>query len=94
MLEGFRVVGLLTAFERIVRSRLLGLRDRLLTKTGPSGFHEDVTQEVDEIDAALLRLVDGTFGLCERCGRALGHHRLLAEPAARLCLACRASPPH
>ena len=83
----------MTAFERILRSRLLGLRDRLLDQTPASGAAEDVRREVAEIDAALARLIVGTFGICERCGRALGQTRLVAEPAARLCRGCSSRPP-
>src|SRR5215472_11651663 len=69
--------GSVTAFERIVRSRLLGLRGRLLSQVEPPRLREGTDQELREIEAALVRLAEGTFGLCERCGRALGQHRLL-----------------
>ena len=83
----------MTAFERIVRIRLLGLRDRLLGQDSAAGGGERTRQEVQEIDAALDRLAGGTFGVCEACGRALGQTRLLAEPVARLCHPCRTRPP-
>ena len=41
-----------------------------------------------EIDAARARLAAGTFGVCERCGKAIPLRRLRALPAARLCVAC------
>jgi len=82
-----------TAFERILRIRLLGLRDRLLAQAPAIVGAEHTRREVEEIEAALARLTDGTFGLCERCGRALGQTRLVAEPVARLCHACSAGPP-
>jgi RNA polymerase-binding transcription factor DksA len=50
-------------------------------------------QEVEEIEAALARIAEGSFGVCEGCGRALGQTRLLAEPVARLCHACRPQDP-
>jgi len=45
-----------------------------------------------EIDAAVTRLEDGTYGVCERCGRSIGAGRLEARPAARLCITCASSP--
>ena len=39
-----------------------------------------------EIDAALQRIEDGTYGVCERCGKPIEEERLEAIPWARLCL--------
>lgn len=44
---------------------------------------------VDEIDAALARIADGTYGACERCHQAIPKPRLKALPFARLCVACK-----
>ncbi|ORM32507.1 TraR/DksA C4-type zinc finger protein [Williamsia sp. 1135] len=41
-----------------------------------------------DIDAALLRVEGGTYGICERCGSAIAEARLEALPAARLCITC------
>jgi RNA polymerase-binding transcription factor DksA len=43
---------------------------------------------LDEIAAAQARLAAGTFGGCERCGKAIPLQRLRAVPAARLCVVC------
>jgi RNA polymerase-binding transcription factor DksA len=43
-----------------------------------------------ELDAALLRLRDGSYGRCENCAQAIGDARLEALPAARLCVSCAA----
>ncbi|MEU4602620.1 TraR/DksA family transcriptional regulator [Kribbella sp. NPDC023972] len=42
-----------------------------------------------EIDAALFRLAIGSFGVCQRCGRAISVDRLQAIPMAGLCLPCQ-----
>src|SRR5262249_41216455 len=39
-----------------------------------------------EIDAALVRLDQGRFGVCEECGREIGRDRLRALPFARFCI--------
>lgn len=48
--------------------------------------------ELAEIDAALARIDEGTFGTCIACGEAIGRQRLLALPEARHCLGCRTRP--
>jgi DnaK suppressor protein len=40
------------------------------------------------VDHALRRLDDGGYGTCTRCGQAIGAERLVARPAAAMCLAC------
>ena len=41
-----------------------------------------------EIDAALARLRDGSYGVCERCGEEISSVRLEARPHARTCATC------
>jgi DnaK suppressor protein len=48
---------------------------------------EQVRSELDDVDRALERLDDGTYGRCEACGGPIGGQRLAALPAARYCLA-------
>ncbi len=44
---------------------------------------------VEEIDDALVRIKDKTFGYCERCFQPIPKPRLRALPYARLCVACK-----
>jgi RNA polymerase-binding transcription factor len=44
--------------------------------------------EVEEIDAALVRLADGRYGACLGCGKAIAGARLNALPATPYCIAC------
>jgi RNA polymerase-binding protein DksA len=46
-------------------------------------------RELLDIEAALRRIEDGTWGRCETCGGPIGTQRLMALPEARQCLACR-----
>ena len=41
-----------------------------------------------EIDSAVARLDDGTYGDCEVCGCAIPEARLEARPTARRCIGC------
>lgn len=47
---------------------------------------ERVESELADIEHAMQRLDDGTYGTCEACGRPIDAARLEAMPAARLCL--------
>jgi DnaK suppressor protein len=42
--------------------------------------------ELDEVERALAKLDDGTYGRCETCGQAIVAARLEAMPAARYCI--------
>jgi DnaK suppressor protein len=43
----------------------------------------------NQIDEALRRLNEGTYGICEDCGRQVGPERLRAVPFARRCVECQ-----
>ena len=43
-------------------------------------------EEIAEIDTALRKLGEGTYGLCEECGNPISEARLEAMPAARYCM--------
>ena len=45
-------------------------------------------QRLTEIDAALARLADASYGTCERCGGAIPAERLAVRPSARTCVPC------
>lgn len=44
---------------------------------------------VEEIDGALARIAEGTYGICDRCHQPIPKARLKALPYARLCVACK-----
>ncbi|HEV8459779.1 MAG TPA: TraR/DksA C4-type zinc finger protein [Gaiellaceae bacterium] len=50
------------------------------------GLEEGAQQTVSEIDAALLRIEEGTYGVCEICGKPIGEERLAAIPWTRFCI--------
>lgn len=41
---------------------------------------------LDKIEHALRRIDDGTYGICERCGKPIERARLRALPYASLCI--------
>jgi len=44
---------------------------------------------LDQVDHALARIVDGSYGVCESCGKPIGKFRLQAFPRATLCRSCK-----
>ena len=50
------------------------------------GLEENGDEVVLEIDAALKRIDDGTYGVCTACGKPIGEERLEARPWATLCI--------
>ena len=47
---------------------------------------EHIDAELSDVEHALRRLDDGTYGTCEACGQPIGVDRLEAMPAARFCV--------
>jgi RNA polymerase-binding transcription factor DksA len=45
-----------------------------------------VQAELDDVERALQRLDDGSYGTCQACGCAIDDDRLAAVPATRFCL--------
>jgi DnaK suppressor protein len=41
-----------------------------------------------DLDRAIERVDEGTYGVCERCGQPIAAERLAARPAARTCIRC------
>ena len=46
---------------------------------------------VADIDQALLRIEEGSYGICARCGKPIDERRLEAIPTARYDAACQAA---
>ncbi|HEU5245283.1 MAG TPA: TraR/DksA C4-type zinc finger protein [Gaiellaceae bacterium] len=50
---------------------------------------DNAEQVLSEIDAALVRIEDGTYGTCVNCGQEIPRERLEANPWASLCIDCK-----
>jgi RNA polymerase-binding transcription factor DksA len=53
------------------------------------GLMETESGELQQVQEALERIVDGSFGLCETCRKKVPKERLKAIPWARLCVGCK-----
>lgn len=52
------------------------------------------SRELQDIEAALARIADGSYGICTDCGEEIGPARLKAYPAAERCLPCQEKNEH
>ena len=52
-------------------------------------LEENVERALAEIDAALRRIENGTYGTCVNCGQPIPPERLDAIPWATLCIDCK-----
>ncbi|MHB8218797.1 MAG: TraR/DksA family transcriptional regulator [Acidimicrobiales bacterium] len=50
----------------------------------------ELNEALEEVEAAIVRLNEGTYGRCEACGQPIPEARLEAMPAARRCISCAA----
>ncbi|HET8560500.1 MAG TPA: TraR/DksA C4-type zinc finger protein [Marmoricola sp.] len=49
---------------------------------------EQAQEHLTAVDKALVRLEEGSYGVCERCGGPIPEGRLEARPTASTCVAC------
>ena len=52
-------------------------------------LEENEERQIAEIDTALQRIEDGTFGMCASCGQPIGAERLEAVPYTTQCIDCK-----
>ena len=84
-------------------SRVLGfIRDLVIARVfgadaATDAFNEEMeltimsaeTETIREIDYALSRIDEGTYGHCEMCSEQVAPKRLKAIPYARYCIECQ-----
>ncbi len=76
--------------DLLLRSRAaLDELERLGDEHAPEGSGPSPQVALEEIDAALTRLDEGTFGLCTDCRQLIPAERIEAMPCAGLCVRCQ-----
>ena len=58
-------------------------------RTETLGIVDALKHQLDDVDAALAKIDAGTYGTCEKCGKAIGEARLEFRPASILCVDCK-----
>jgi RNA polymerase-binding protein DksA len=74
-----------TAYDNHLADTATETYDRELDYT----LEENSGHVLTEIDAALKRIEEGTYGICTNCGKPIAVGRLEALPWATLCIDCR-----
>lgn len=77
---------MVTAVEPLIREQLLDRRQKL--EVAAIGYRNDgeLTRLLREVDTALQRMDDGTYGICDVCHEPVETERLIANPLTRLCI--------
>lgn len=75
--------------EPYLREQLEKRREELnqaMASPASDAAHPALTQLMHEVDAALSRMNQGTYGICEVCHDTIEKDRLICDPLTRLCL--------
>src|SRR5258705_5007064 len=75
-----------TPVESLLRDQLTERRVKLESAAGAVPGDEQVLHLLREVDAALARMDEGTFGICESCHETIEADRLIADPLMEYCL--------
>ncbi len=54
-----------------------------------TGLLQHDTEELSAVRDALQKIMNGTYGICERCGNPIEEERLEAIPTCRYCKKCK-----
>jgi sigma-B regulation protein RsbU (phosphoserine phosphatase) len=69
-----------------LQSQLEERKRRLELAAGSASRNSELVGLLHEVDAALDRIAEGTYGLCLECHESVEPDRLLADPLVRYCL--------
>ena len=75
-----------TIEQSYFRTELELRREKLKAATHTDATNTRLRGLLADVDAALLRLHDGSFGICESCHESIEAERLISNPLLRLCL--------
>ena len=58
-------------------------------RTEVIGLVETLKHRIDDIDQALEKIDDGTYGTCQNCGNPIGEARMEFRPTSTFCVDCK-----
>lgn len=58
-------------------------------RTETMGLIDNLKHQLDDVNAALRKIENGTYGQCDRCGDDIGDARLEFRPESILCVNCK-----
>jgi len=59
-------------------------------RTEVIGLVDSVKAMLENVDAALERIAEGTYGTCAECGKEIGRARIEFRPESIYCVDCKA----
>lgn len=65
---------------------LVDQADVVISHEGNAAILADLEARYDYVLGALMRIKDGSYGVCEVCGKPIEQTRLVADPAATTCI--------
>lgn len=75
-----------SVFDAAVQDELLGRLQKLRDVSLENGRASDLAIFLKEVDAAIAKFEEGTYGICEECHEAMNVETMLADPLAKICL--------
>ena len=58
-------------------------------RTERIGLIESIMGMLADVDGALAKIEDGSYGTCSECGKEIGSDRLQYRPASQFCVDCK-----
>ncbi|MFZ5390761.1 MAG: TraR/DksA family transcriptional regulator [Patescibacteria group bacterium] len=52
-------------------------------------LHKALEETLEDVEAALQRLADGSYGICKHCQKEIDERRLRARPESSSCVDCK-----
>jgi RNA polymerase-binding protein DksA len=77
-----------SAIGRQAEDQVEDAEERLRTGLEHVDLQRD-QQELRDIEQARDRMVDGSYGMCQDCGKEIPFERLKAQPSAKRCVGCQ-----
>lgn len=60
-------------------------------RTETLGIVENLKHQLERVHRALDKIEDGTYGICESCGKPIGEARLEFRPMSVFCVECKSA---
>lgn len=64
------------------------LSDKFEEESTNEGVLDTLEERLKEVNDALVKIENGTYGICTKCAKQIEEEKLLANPAATTCMAC------
>ena len=77
--------------EGTARTHLADLGTDSYEQSADLGLAEQISRTIADVDRALDRIDEGTYGVCQGCSKAISIERLEAIPSAARCAQCQSA---